>query len=295
MKYYFPNTYEIETLSKPETYSRDDNLARMCRHIIAPTLDMPIGEAKQKLLNGEYPELVKPHVDEFHSAYEKMMKSYQAAKSNLPESYELIDTEIDTQGSWALLKPAQFDEDLHSRIKRIGGYWDGKAYDNRQLWLVPLEKVGSLKRIFKNHLTAAEVKKAALMEKEKQESARKEAQRIEREKRWEEEKKQRAEALAAEKARQSRAKSERIKVAAGKYSVGDMLNGKQITGFGQSWTEKGNAPEKYFKVQLWEPCHCGQEPVYAQSGLEYMGSQECEKCINRKYGVDIDVCYAYFS
>jgi hypothetical protein len=43
-----------------------------------------------------------------------------------------------------------FCDDLHARIKRAGGVWDGAAGTNRRVWFVPAAKSASLKRIFAN-------------------------------------------------------------------------------------------------------------------------------------------------
>lgn len=48
-----------------------------------------------------------------------------------------------------------FSEDLHARIKRAGGVWDGKNGGNRRVWLIPADKASSLKRIFANWVKAA--------------------------------------------------------------------------------------------------------------------------------------------
>jgi len=81
---------------------------------------------------------------------------------------------------------------------------------------------------------------------------------------------------------------EKIKVVVGTCEIGDEISGQKITRFGKTWTEK-RASRKYFKGQLWEPCYCGQEPIYMScDGM-------CEKCIHRSYGTDTEVCYAYFN
>ncbi len=79
---------------------------------------------------------------------------------------------------------------------------------------------------------------------------------------------------------------EKIKVKVGKYQIGDFMQGKKIKSFGTVWTEK-LANGTHLEGQLWEECSCGIEPVY-------MPHHKCMKCVNRMYGVETQVCYAYF-
>lgn len=71
----------------------------------------------------------------------------------------------------------------------------------------------------------------------------------------------------------------------GTCKVGDTQNGYTIVSFGKAW-QKNIAGNEHFKGQLWEPCHCGKEPVYLPHDL-------CETCINNGYGQEREVCYAY--
>lgn len=70
--------------------------------------------------------------------------------NNVPNGYVL------TQEGETLVLSGQFSEDLHARIKRIGGVWDGKNGSNRRVWLIPADKASSLKRIFSNAAKAAD-------------------------------------------------------------------------------------------------------------------------------------------
>lgn len=54
-----------------------------------------------------------------------------------------------------LVLSGPFDDDLHARIKRAGGVWDGKTGGNRRVWLIPADKATSLKRIFSNWTKSA--------------------------------------------------------------------------------------------------------------------------------------------
>jgi len=398
MKYHFPNNYSLTQLSDPTTYDEDDNLARLCRQVIAPKLNFPSGEAKQKLLSGQLPKIVRTHVDELHQQYLNLMVDFNKAQSDLPpdytmvtefakdgayallkptgfdadldkrikrlgghwctktwriplnkirslkrvlqnhskspaanhatmddkmellnniksllpESLELVGTEEKGDATLVLLKPEYFDFDLHPRIKRIGGYWCGLSYKNRRLWVIPIERVGSLKRVFDNHQLAKQTPEyIEQAKKEAEERARREQAQKERKEQWAKEKEERKKQWAKEKEerklqwakekqerklKQARVQRERVKVTVGEYDIGDKIFNKPITRFGEEWIEMGGAPNEYFVGQLWELCECKrEEPVYMMGSLGGGEHALCSKCINERYGTEVRYCYAYFS
>jgi len=69
---------------------------------------------------------------------------YREEKVELPTGYttKLFGSDILIEG--------RYDEDLAGRIKRLGGYWDGKARENRKLFVVPLDKAKSFTTVLKN-------------------------------------------------------------------------------------------------------------------------------------------------
>lgn len=44
----------------------------------------------------------------------------------------------------------KYDDDLHKRIKKEGGWWDGTTGGNTKTWLIPIEKADLLEKVFKN-------------------------------------------------------------------------------------------------------------------------------------------------
>lgn len=125
---------------------------------------------------------------------------------------------------------------------------------------------------------------------DRQAKARQAAQRQrEREEKWARQREQRAAERAQRQAAQKKAVAERIRVTVGEYQIGDVLNGKPITGFGKSWTITGIGSWGN-RGQRWdEPCaHCGRSDLPIDNHTEL-----CERC--GADGNEIHVCYAYFS
>ncbi len=292
--------YSMGELSRADAYLSDPELATLARHAATAHFEevaagkMGRGDFKRACLNGEYPELIKPLVDEAASASAaagKQREDDAEALSNLklPDAY----TAAQVNGQNILSGP--YDSDLVKRLGRIGHFDHGE-----KCWVIDPGKASSLKRVFSNW------SKGKAAEAEKLEENLREQERVRAAK-----ERKRAEEEAAEKARRAAAKAGRIKVVAEKYRVGDKINGRKITGFGQSWSEEKTRdvlpnPKELFGesyVQLWEPCKCGEEPVYAPGGIEHMGIQQCLRCWARDRGIMVTtevvsknkVCYAYFA
>src|SRR5574343_266626 len=62
----------------------------------------------------------------------------------------------------------KYDDDLHKRIKRAGGFWDGTTGGNTKTWLIPIEKADLLEKVFKNTKKA---KEKAIIAKEQEQNA----------------------------------------------------------------------------------------------------------------------------
>lgn len=77
----------------------------------------------------------------------------------------------------------------------------------------------------------------------------------------------------------------RFLVQADKFKIGDEIGGRKIKSFGKTFQKK-QADNSEFRGQLWQECSCGMEPVY-------LPSEKCENCINRYYGIEKTMCYAY--
>jgi hypothetical protein len=274
--------YDLTDLSSPAIYQADEQLATLCRRVVAPeiyrTLGISIGDCKRALLEGLYPEHVKPYWDKVcgdAQARNNQTAAHTAIVSDLtpPNGYTL-----EVEGNEVLLK-GRYDADLAERIKRQGGYWCGQSGRNRKCLVLPLTKASSIQRIFKNWVAKRDAEEQERAERERLEAERRAHEAAERraaaEKREAEEHRRKAQAI-----------STRRKVIAGRYAVGDELDGKRITGFGKSWTET-HSDEWCQSGQRWdEECDsCGKTTVVDnQTGF-------CQSCYG---GEKITVCYAYF-
>lgn len=137
MKYVFTQTYSLNELSEEKTYRNNEQLTRLCKRVIAPSLEMSVSEAKRRLLKGELPTTVKRYTDELNGNYKKFMASFSTTKALVPESLSLKGIEICATGAYILLSPNEFDRTLHKKIRQMEGSWD----EDRSLWTIPLKKV----------------------------------------------------------------------------------------------------------------------------------------------------------
>lgn len=162
--------YTLSELADPATYEADGELATLVRRKVAPAhhkaLGVGIGDFKRAALSGAYPELVAEAVQEqvkiSATAQKKNADAEEAAQSLIaPDGYTLA------RSDEILLLKGPFDEDLHARIKRIGGHWDGANQGGRQCWVIPVAKAKSLSRVFTNWVKQAGPDKAAQRKKEK--------------------------------------------------------------------------------------------------------------------------------
>lgn len=155
--------YDLEDLSRAETYAQDDELATLVRRKIATREfdqvrgQMGRGEFKRALLAGEYPELVKTYVDRVASDDAERAASIEAGRQalselELPDGYSLTN---EGAPDGHVLLAGSFDDDLHKRLKRLGAQWI-----TRTGWAIPLEKGKSLKRVIGNWRKAVAGKSA---------------------------------------------------------------------------------------------------------------------------------------
>ncbi|MEA3641751.1 MAG: hypothetical protein VBE63_17700 [Lamprobacter sp.] len=147
--------YTIEKLQLPETYEQDQELATLARRLATQHYEelgrdrVGMGDLKREFLAGQHAGRVAAAVDEIATkADQDAAKANARAKAanalTAPNGYriEVNPTEILIMGP--------FDEDLHQRLKRAGGYWDGITQTNRKCWVLPPAKGKSLKRILEN-------------------------------------------------------------------------------------------------------------------------------------------------
>lgn len=280
-------TYTIEQLSDPETYRSEKGLFGLTRTIAEATY--PDRERwlpyRNEMTAGLHPQVVfdyleahrQAELDETKKLFAKMEKVRSAVSEleslNFPGiTWELTEAGIVIRAPWD-------GGDLNERLKRVGGRWqrDGKFF------LVPADKATSLKRIFTNWRAEQEERAAAATAQNRQQEAARAKAQAERERQWAEERKRDDEAREAQRQQHAKAISDRELVVAGRHKVGDVINGKTITGFGKQWQESSLS-----HGQLYQPCElhrCNGEPVCARC---FMCSKHCG-C-----GEQITYCYAYF-
>lgn len=147
--------YTIEQLQTPEAYEQDQELATLARRLATQHYDelgrgrVGMGDLKREFLAGQHAERVAAAVDEITTKADRnAAKATAGAKAvselTPPNGYRITITPTEIQ----IFGP--FDEDLHQRLKRAGGYWDGVTQSNRKCWVLPPEKGKSLKRILEN-------------------------------------------------------------------------------------------------------------------------------------------------
>lgn len=282
--------YDTLELSDPETYLSDDQLATAARAVATIyfkdvfSKTMGRGAAKKAVLNGKYPHLVKQYID-------GLCANHAAATKQTEENTDIIKTIIPprdysiniVRSNICIYGP--YDNNLAQRVKRQNGHWGSASTGApRDCWIIPLNKAKSIKKILANweKLKDAEKKQRWKLEEKHAAEKAKHGRKRDADRRTEE-------------LRKRKAKASRVKVFVNKYQVGDELRGRKIKSFGSYWTETSteykqvdDAPE--MKGQLWEPCQCGDEPVYLPLHL-------CEKCWPGAERVATDpvaVCYAYF-
>ena len=183
-----PWSYTINDLSKPDIYTSDEKVKSAAKQVIDlqyPSGEMSRGEWKSKVRSGGAAEQVFAVLEERSRAENKAAKNTAKAKKEAgeitaPAGYDLTreNGEIVLRGPWS--------DDLHARIKRAGGKWEGSEHGTgrvgRKAWIIPEDKASSLKRIFSNvggALAAEDAgrKAAAQAEAEKAAAAKAEADR----------------------------------------------------------------------------------------------------------------------
>lgn len=286
-------SYTLEQLSLAETYANDPELATWVRKICATThtddVLMPFGDWKREYLAGQHAEHVYQELQAKLAADEaaadaasralfarnaKIRRALEAL--TLPSGVEIVGNTDDK----IFIKAPWDGGDLAQRFSRIGGEWDRQA----KHFVFPVESSPSLQRVLNNWRKAQDDRDAVAAEQKRQHEAAKAKTQAKREAQWAEEKQQRDAIYAAQRKAQAKAVSERVLVKVGEYKIGDMLEGKPITGFGKRWTESSLS-----HGQLWQECdygRCDNEPVCVH----------CFKCSKHcSCGELIAWCYAYFN
>lgn len=147
--------YDMLDLQNPDTYQSDEWLATLARKTAVACYEelgrgkMSLGELKRAFVAGKYPEIMAKELASIKTddvdLRTRMAKGRDTAADIVPPT----GYRIETAGDMIELH-GPFHEDLHARIKRAGGQWDGQAGSNKRCWVIPPEKGASLKRILAN-------------------------------------------------------------------------------------------------------------------------------------------------
>lgn len=178
--------YDSTDLTNPATYEADPALMQLAGRVAAAhyeTHGRPAfsrGGFRQAVQAGHFPELMRAAVNQCvdeEIAQEHALAAARESAATLvpPAGYtvQLEDKNMLLSGPWS--------DDLHIRIKRLGGQWDGQQGQNRRLWVVPIEKAASLQRVFGNSTKALEKAVAEKAAAKKADEERRAAQRVVRE------------------------------------------------------------------------------------------------------------------
>lgn len=117
------------------------------------------GEFRREILEGKHPDLPSDNLKKVAAEIEaekKKAEAGRAAASTIaaPEGYQV------RQEGDSLWVYGPFDDDLHARIKRAGGRWDGATGTNKRAWVLPVAKGETLKRVMANWTKTAAPKAA---------------------------------------------------------------------------------------------------------------------------------------
>lgn len=280
--------YDLETLRTQAIYEQDAELATIARKVAIenfPALGegrMGTGDLKREFLAGKHAELVFEYLEKLNTQEYEAVREYHRLLDALLEVMPPEGVTIDVDGQYLKIKAPYDGGDLNRRLNRQGGRWD----DYNKCSIVPLSTAESLPKIFSNWEKKYQQTQQAKVVATAQRKAEQEKARQERQAAWaaqrQQEAQQRKAQREAEEQRRAKAVASRVQVVAGEYKIGDLLNGRQIIGFGKSWTEATLSGG-----QLYQECdygRCQGEPVCVH----------CFKC-GRHCGCDVETfCYAYF-
>lgn len=180
--------YDFEQLRTPETYAEDPDLATLARQIARSHFEsvaagrMGRGEFREAVLAGQYPDLILAALEAERDKQNQQSAAQDKGRAviqslQLPEGYSIAIEET------LIVLSGPFSEDLHARLKRAGGWWDGLSGTNRKVWMIPLTKGASLKRIFAHFAQSAKAEADARAEQERRHAE----ERAARERQWAEE------------------------------------------------------------------------------------------------------------
>lgn len=154
--------YDTLDLQDPKTYE-DPEVADAARvvgkELWNETRGMSRGGFKAAVKAGKFPHLVQAELEGRASAKAEKEKSVAAGVSAI-EGISIPGHSLSVEGENIIIS-GPFDADLHERVKRAGGVWDGTSGNNRRVWIMPATKGKTLKRIVSNVKSAATKKAEA--------------------------------------------------------------------------------------------------------------------------------------
>ena len=143
-------------LDLPETYEASPELAALARRLAKENYDLlgrprgiGLGDLKREFTAGKHASVVAAAMDGKAAAEEKAEAKSIKGRAEAEALVAPPGYVVTIEGETLRLK-GPFDDDLHARIKRAGGTWDGITHGNTKSWLIPVEKGSTLKRIFAN-------------------------------------------------------------------------------------------------------------------------------------------------
>lgn len=155
-------SYTLSELSTPETYQNDPDLERLCRQTINARFSelgcQTRAEARDAVFGGRHPEWVASLLAGELAKQETAQKTFDDAAKTVATLTPPLGYSVEIEAGNILIH-GEYNEDLHERIKRKGGYWDGKSHSNRRCLVLPINAAASLKRMFANSQKATAQKK----------------------------------------------------------------------------------------------------------------------------------------
>lgn len=144
-------------LSKPEAYA-DEGVAAAARSVVKKDFlkigagKMGRGEFKRKVLAGDFPDAVMAVLTKKQAEKSVVAGAISAAKSHAEELGVTVSPHEDSGG---ISVSGPYNDDIHSRVKRAGGAWDG----SKKGWVIGKDSAGKLPSALKNAAKAAAKKK----------------------------------------------------------------------------------------------------------------------------------------
>ena len=142
---------------------------------------MSRGDFKQRVRSGEIPEAVKEYHEKIVERQRIKKEGYEAAKNiNMPDGYSISERNKDE-----IAIHGKYDEQLHKRIKKAGGYWAQISESGPEKgWIIAKEKGKDLEKAVGNAKKASEKIKIEEQEKKKAEAEKRQRDEKEKKERW---------------------------------------------------------------------------------------------------------------